>query len=239
MSVFKPPVPILYEDNHLLVVNKRVSDIVQGDQTGDVSMDRLLKDFIKERDRKPGAVFMGIPHRLDRPVSGVVIFAKTSKALSRMANMFKEKKVEKIYHAIVERCPEPESGILEHYLTRNTKQNKSYAHTGQVPGSKWARLSYCRLASSDHYHLLEIVLETGRHHQIRAQLAAQGSVIKGDRKYGAKRSNKNGGISLHARKVSFIHPVKNEPIEIVAPYPKMDIYPVFKIKDRETGSEVR
>jgi 23S rRNA pseudouridine1911/1915/1917 synthase len=219
----------LYEDNHLLAVNKRVSDIVQGDQTGDVSMDRLLKDFIKVRDRKPGEVFMGIPHRLDRPVSGVVIFAKTSKALSRMANMFKEKEVEKIYHAIVEKCPQPESGILEHYLTRNTKQNKSYTHVSEVPGSKWARLSYCKLASSDHYHLLEVVLETGRHHQIRAQLAAQGSVIKGDRKYGAKRSNKNGGISLHARKVSFIHPVKKEPIEIVAPYPKMDIFPVFKI----------
>jgi len=213
-----------------MVVNKRVSDIVQGDQTGDISMDRLLKDFIKARDSKPGEVFMGIPHRLDRPVSGAVIFAKTSKALSRMANMFKEKEVEKIYHAIVEKCPQPESGILEHYLTRNTKQNKSYTHTSEVPGSKWARLSYHKLASSDRYHLLEVVLETGRHHQIRAQLAAQGSVIKGDRKYGAKRSNKNGGISLHARKVSFIHPVKNEPVEIVAPYPKMDIFPVFKVR---------
>lgn len=212
-----------------MVVNKRVSDIVQGDQTGDISMDRLLKDFIKVRDSKPGEVFMGIPHRLDRPVSGAVIFAKTSKALSRMANMFKEKEVEKIYHAIVEKCPQPESGILEHYLTRNTKQNKSYVHNSEVSGSKWARLSYRKLASSDHYHLLEVLLETGRHHQIRAQLAAQGSVIKGDRKYGAKRSNKNGGISLHARKVSFIHPVKKEPVEIVAPYPKMDIFPVFKV----------
>lgn len=225
-----PPVPILYEDNHLLVVNKRVSDIVQGDQTGDVSLDRLLKDFIKERDHKPGEVFLGIPHRLDRPVSGAVIFAKTSKALSRMALMFKEKEVEKIYHAIVVESPSPEDGVLEHYITRNTKQNKSYVHRKEVPDSKWARLQYRKLASSDHYHLLEVVLETGRHHQIRAQLAHMGCVIKGDRKYGARRSNKNGGISLHARRVSFIHPVRNEPVEVVAPYPKMDIYPVFKVK---------
>ena len=210
-----------------MIVNKRTSDIVQGDQTGDLSLDKLMKAFIKERDRKPGEVFMGIPHRLDRPVSGVVILAKTSKALSRMAQMFKEKEVEKIYHAIVVERPNPESGTLEHYLTRNTKQNKSYVHKKEVPDSKWARLHYRLLASSDHYHLLEVVLETGRHHQIRAQLADMGCVIKGDRKYGARRTNKNGGISLHARSVSFIHPVKNEPIEVVAPYPKMDIFPVF------------
>ena len=220
--------PILFEDNHLLIVNKRISDIVQGDQTGDVSLDKLLKEFIKGRDKKPGEVFMGIPHRLDRPVSGAVIFAKTSKALSRMAKLFKDKEVEKIYHAIVEQCPQPESGILEHYLTRNTKQNKSYVHDREVAGSKMARLQYRKLASSDHYHLLEVVLETGRHHQIRAQLAAIGSVVKGDRKYGARRSNKNGGISLHARRVAFIHPVKKEPVEVTAPYPKMDIFPVFK-----------
>ncbi len=223
-----PPVTILYEDNHLMVVNKRVSDIVQGDKTGDVSLDRLLKEYIKERDGKPGEVFLGIPHRLDRPVSGAVVFAKTSKALSRMAQLFKEKEVEKIYHAIVERCPEPEAGVLEHYMTRNTKQNKSYVHDREVPGSKLARLSYRKLASSDHYHLLEVVLETGRHHQIRAQLAAIGSVIKGDRKYGARRTNKNGGISLHARRIAFIHPVRKERVEVVAPYPKMDIFPVFK-----------
>ena len=223
-----PPVTILYEDNHLMVVNKRVSDIVQGDKTGDVSLDRLLKEYIKERDGKPGEVFLGIPPRLDRPVSGAVVFAKTSKALSRMAQLFKEKEVEKIYHAIVERCPEPEAGVLEHYMTRNTKQNKSYVHDREVAGSKLARLSYRKLASSDHYHLLEVVLETGRHHQIRAQLAAMGSVIKGDRKYGARRTNKNGGISLHARKIAFIHPVRKERVEVVAPYPKMDIFPVFK-----------
>lgn len=210
-----------------MIVNKRTSDIVQGDQTGDISLDKLMKNFIKERDSKPGEVFMGIPHRLDRPVSGAVILAKTSKALSRMALMFKEKEVEKIYHAIVVERPVPESGTLEHYLTRNTKQNKSYVHKKEVPNSKWSRLHYKLLASSDHYHLLEIILETGRHHQIRAQLADIGCVIKGDRKYGARRSNKNGGISLHARSVSFIHPVKKEQIEIVAPYPKLDIFPVF------------
>jgi len=211
-----------------MIVNKRVSDIVQGDQTGDVSLDKLLKDFIKLRENKPGEVFLGIPHRLDRPVSGAVVFAKTSKALSRMAQLFKDKEIEKTYHAIVVDCPDPESGILEHFITRNTRQNKSYVHNREVPDSKWARLSYRKLASSDRYHLLEILLETGRHHQIRAQLAGVGSVIKGDRKYGARRSNKNGGISLHARQISFIHPVKKEALKIVAPYPKMDIFPVFK-----------
>lgn len=225
--MLKPPATILYEDNHLLIVNKRVSQIVQGDKTGDVSMDRLLKDFIKKRDNKPGEVFLGIPHRLDRPVSGAVVFAKTSKALSRMAGLFKEKEVEKIYHAIVEKCPEPGSGTLEHYLTRNTKQNKSYVHSKEVKDSKFALLHYRKMASSDRYHLLEIKLETGRHHQIRAQLAGIGSIIKGDRKYGARRSNPNGGISLHARKISFIHPVNKEQIEVIAPYPKMDIFPVF------------
>jgi 23S rRNA pseudouridine1911/1915/1917 synthase len=229
--VLKPPATILYEDNHLLLVNKRVSQIVQGDKTGDLSLDQLLKDFIKERDNKPGEVFLGIPHRLDRPVSGVVVFAKTSKALSRMAGLFKEKKVEKIYHAIVEKSPVPPAGTLEHYLTRNTRQNKSYVHRQEVKESKLALLHYRKLASSDRYHLLEIELETGRHHQIRAQLAGIGSIIKGDRKYGAKRSNPNGGISLHARKISFIHPVKKEQIEVIAPYPKMDIYPVFFKKD--------
>jgi len=200
---------------------------VQGDKTGDVSLDKLLKDFIKQRDNKPGEVFLGIPHRLDRPVSGAVVFAKTSKALSRMASLFKEKEVEKIYHAIVEKCPEPGSGTLENYLTRNTKQNKSYVHSKEVKDSKHAILHYRKLASSDRYHLLEIELETGRHHQIRAQLAGIGSIIKGDRKYGARRSNPNGGISLHARKISFIHPVKKEQLEVMAPYPKMDIFPVF------------
>ncbi len=227
MNILKPPATILYEDNHLMIVNKRVSHIVQGDKTGDRSLDKLLKDFIKERDNKPGEVFLGIPHRLDRPVSGAVVFAKTSKALSRMAEMFKEKEVEKIYHAIVERCPQPESGTLEHYLTRNTKQNKCYTHDSEVKGSKFARLHYRKLAASDRYFLLEVNLETGRHHQIRVQLSTIGSVIKGDRKYGARKNNPNGGIGLHARKISFIHPVKKEKIEVVAPYPKMEIFPLF------------
>lgn len=227
MADLKPPVTILYEDNHLIIVNKRVSDIVQGDSSGDRSLDVLLKEFIRARDHKPGEVFLGIPHRLDRPVSGVVVYAKTSKALSRMSNLFREKDIEKVYHAIVEKCPQPPSGTLVHHLTRNTRQNKSYLHSEQVQGSKEARLHYRLLASSDRYSLLEIILETGRHHQIRAQLAGIGSVIKGDRKYGARRSNQNGGISLHARKISFIHPVRGERLEVVAPYPKMDIYPVF------------
>jgi len=229
------PVPILYEDNHLLIVNKRVSDIVQGDQTGDPSLDQLLKAFIKERDHKPGEVFLGIPHRLDRPVSGVVVFAKTSKALSRMAQLFKDKEIEKIYHAVVTEKPSPPTGSLEHYITRNTRQNKSYTHRKEVSDSKWARLHYKLLASSDHYHLLEVELETGRHHQIRAQLAALGCVIKGDRKYGARRSNKNGGISLHARSIRFVHPVRKEALEVEAPYPKMDIFPVF-FKKKQGGS---
>lgn len=224
----KPPIPILYEDNHLLVVNKRVSDIVQGDQTGDPSMDRILKEFIRIRDKKPGEVFLGIPHRLDRPVSGAVVFAKTGKALTRMTALFKEKEVTKVYHAIVETPPEPPSGELEHFITRNTKQNKSYTHLQEVAGSKWARLQYSLIGSSDRYHLLEILLETGRHHQIRAQLAAKGWVIRGDRKYGARRTNKNGGISLHSREISFIHPVKKEQLKVVAPYPPGDIFHFFE-----------
>lgn len=229
MDPFEPS-QILYEDNHLIIVNKRVSDIVQGDQSGDTSLDNLIREFIKERDNKPGDVFLGIPHRIDRPVSGVVVFAKTSKALSRMAQMFKEKTVEKIYYAIVANRPAKDEDTLEHYLTRNTKQNKSYTHSKEVPGSKFARLHFRILGSSDNYHLLEVVLETGRHHQIRAQLAAIGCPIKGDRKYGSRRTNKNGGISLHARRISFVHPVKKENIEVTAPFPKWDIFPVFKVK---------
>ena len=227
MNNLKAPFTILYEDNHLMIVNKRVSDIVQGDISGDKSMDVLLKEFIRIRDHKPGEAYLGIPHRLDRPVSGAVVFAKTSKALSRMSALFREKEIEKVYHAIVEKSPRPEAGTLEHFLTRNTKQNKSYIHSHEVSGSKQAILHYRKLASSDRYHLLEVRLETGRHHQIRAQLAGIGCIIKGDRKYGAKRSNKNGGISLHARSISFVHPVKSERVEVVAPYPKMDIFPVF------------
>ena len=220
-------IEVLYEDNHLVVLNKNVSDIVQGDQTGDVSLDQKLKGFLKERDAKPGNVFVGIPHRLDRPVSGVVVYTKTGKALSRMTSLFREKALEKTYLAVVGTIPDPPAATLEHYLTRNTKQNKSYCHTNPVRDAKQAVLHYRYLASSDRYHLLEIRLETGRHHQIRAQLSAIGCPIKGDVKYGAKRPNRDGGISLHARRISFIHPVKNTPLEVVAPFPDRDIFHLF------------
>jgi len=219
---------ILYEDNHLIILNKGVSDIVQGDQSGDLSLDQKLKEFIRERDAKPGNVFVGIPHRLDRPVSGVVVYTKTGKALGRMTALFREKEVEKIYYAIVSEIPDPAAGKLEHYITRNTRQNKSYCHNSMVNGAKHAVLQYRHLSSSERYHLLEIRLETGRHHQIRAQLAAIGLPIKGDVKYGAKRPNRDGGISLHARKITFMHPVRKEPLEVIAPFPKGDIFGVLQ-----------
>ena len=224
----KHGIDILYEDNHLIILNKKISDIVQGDKTGDISMDSKLKAYLKERDNKPGNVFVGIPHRLDRPVSGAVVFAKTSKALSRLTEMFREKQVQKIYHAITGNPPEHAEARLEHYLTRNTKQNKSYCSKTSRTGGKHAVLHYRQIASSDTYYLFEIELETGRHHQIRAQLAAIGCPIKGDLKYGAPRSNRNKGISLHARKISFVHPVKKESLEVLAPYPDGDIFDVFK-----------
>lgn len=222
-------IDILYEDNHLVVLNKGVSDIVQGDQSGDESLDQKLKGFIRERDAKPGNVFVGIPHRLDRPVSGVMVYTKTGKGLSRMTSLFREKEIEKIYYAIVENQPNPPAARLDHYITRNTRQNKSYCHPKEVRDSKHAVLEYRHLGVSDRYHLLEILLETGRHHQIRAQLATIGLPIKGDIKYGAKRPNRNGGISLHARKIAFIHPVKKKPLEIIAPFPKGDIFPYFEM----------
>lgn len=225
----KHGIQILYEDNHLIILNKGVSDIVQGDKSGDVSLDNKIKAFLKERDNKPGNVFVGIPHRLDRPVSGAIVYAKTGKALGRMAQLFKEKDVLKVYHAITYHPPQQKSGTLSHFITRNTRQNKSYCHTSEVRDGKHAVLHYRYLASSERFHLLEIVLETGRHHQIRAQLAAINCVIKGDLKYGAPRSNKNGGISLHARRISFIHPVSKEQIEVVAPYPQEDIFKVFDV----------
>lgn len=218
---------ILYEDNHLVVLNKRVSDIVQGDKTGDVPLDRKLHNFLKERDARPGNVFVGIPHRLDRPVSGAMVYTRTSKALSRMTKLFREKEIVKIYYAVVEKRPDPLMGHLEHFITRNTRQNKAYCHDRQVKDSKPASLNYRLLASIDKYHLLEVHLLTGRHHQIRAQLSAIGCPVRGDLKYGARRSNRNGGISLHARRLSFIHPVKQVPVEIVAPYPEEDIFELF------------
>ncbi len=225
-------IQILYEDNHLIALNKRVSDIVQGDKTGDRSLDRILVEFLKRRDQKPGNVFVGVPHRLDRPVSGVVVYAKTGKALSRMTQLFREKQVEKVYDALVEQRPDPPEGKLEHFMTRNTRQNKSYCHAEEVKDSKLAVLSYRLVSSLNRYHLVEVHLETGRHHQIRAQLAAMGCPIRGDVKYGARRPNKNKGISLHARRIAFMHPVRKEPLEIVAPYPEDDI---FILKDSRTA----
>ncbi|PCE63895.1 RluA family pseudouridine synthase [Sediminicola luteus] len=215
---------ILYEDNHLIAVNKRVGDLVQGDKTGDIPLPDLVKAYLKAKYQKPGAVFLGVVHRLDRPTSGVVVFARTSKALSRMNRLFAEKDTQKTYWALVENTRIPESGELQHWLVRNTKQNKSYAHHKEVPNAKKARLFYTIRKRLERYQLLEIDLLTGRHHQIRAQLNAIGAHIKGDLKYGAKRSNPDGGICLHARKLCFTHPVKKEPICIEAPVPPTGIW---------------
>ena len=208
---------ILYEDNHLIVINKRVGEIVQGDKTGDEPLSETLKAFIAQRDAKPGHVFMGVPHRLDRPVSGIAVFAKTSKCLERLNEIFRTGAVKKTYWALTAVRPEPAEGELHHWLYRNEKQNKTYAYDHQKPGTKEARLRYKVLQDTDRYHLIEVELLTGRHHQIRCQLSTIGCPIKGDLKYGAPRSNKDGGISLHARSIEFIHPVRKEPIKVVAP----------------------
>jgi 23S rRNA pseudouridine1911/1915/1917 synthase len=213
---------VIYEDNHIIAVNKTCSEIVQGDKTGDIPLSETVKQWLKEKYDKKGNVFIGVPHRLDRPVSGLVLFAKTDKALSRLNEMFREGNIEKIYWAIVKNPPETNEGELIHYLVRNEKQNKSYAGNIEKPHSKKAILSYKTMAKSDHYFLLEIDLKTGRHHQIRCQLAQIGSPIKGDLKYGFDRSNPDGGISLHARKIKFIHPVSKEKIELIAPVPSND-----------------
>ncbi len=211
---------VLYEDNHIIVVNKTAGEIVQGDKTGDTPLGEAVKAYIKEKYAKPGAVFLGVVHRLDRPVSGVVVFARTSKALARLNEMFRTGKVQKTYHAIVCNPPARPEAELTHWLTRNERQNKAYAHPREVAGSKQAVLDYRHLASSERYHLLEVNLHTGRHHQIRCQLSAIGCSIKGDLKYGAPRSNPDGSICLHARSVSFEHPVSHRQISVVAPYPE-------------------
>ena len=212
---------ILYEDNHLLVVNKRVGEIVQGDKTGDEPLSEKYKAFIAQRDDKPGQVFMGLPHRLDRPVSGITILAKTSKALERLNAMFRESDVHKFYWALVCREPQLPQGRLEDMLWRNEKQNKSYvARPGSArKDAKLAKLNYTQIGRTDRYWLVEVELLTGRHHQIRCQLANMGCPIKGDLKYGASRSNPDGGISLHARRITFIHPVRKEPMTVEAPVP--------------------
>lgn len=215
----KDNLQILYEDNHLIIVNKRVGDIVQGDKTGDTPLSEVIKAYIAHKYNKPGNVFLGVAHRLDRPTSGAIIFAKTSKALSRLNAMLKKKAIKKTYWAIVKNRPETDSGTLIHYLKKNPKNNKSTSFPKPTKDAKKAVLHYRIIKELNNYYLLEIDLETGRHHQIRTQLAAINCPIKGDLKYGFPRSNKNGGIHLHARKVSFIHPIKKEPLNIAAPSP--------------------
>lgn len=218
---------ILYEDNHLIAINKKPSQIVQGDKTGDQPLVEMVKEFIKKKYNKPGDVYLGIPHRLDRPVSGVVLFARTSKALARLNKMFKEKTIHKSYWAVVKNQPPHESDTLIHYLKRNTEKNKSFAHDKEVPDSKMAALYYRIISASQNYFLLEVILKTGRHHQIRAQLAKIGCPVKGDLKYGFDRSNPDGSIHLHARKVTFVHPVSLEKIEIIAKPPKDVLWDLF------------
>ena len=218
---------VVYEDNHIIVVNKTSSEIVQGDKTGDIPLSETVKQYLKEKYQKPGNVFVGVTHRLDRPVSGLVVFAKTSKALSRLNEMFKNSEVKKTYWAIVKECPRELEGELVHYLVRNEKQNKSYAYDKEVPDSKKAILHYRLIARSQNYNLLEVDLKTGRHHQIRCQLAKMGCPIKGDLKYGFARSNPDGSICLHARRISFIHPVSKEQIDLEAPVPLGNLWSGF------------
>ena len=211
---------VLYEDNHIIIVNKAVGEIVQGDKTGDKPLSEIVAEYLKEKHHKPGAAFVGVPHRLDRPTSGIVVLAKTSKALERLNEMFRRGDVQKTYWALVANRPRQEEGELTHWLTRNEKQNKSYASDRERPGSKQAILRYKLLCSLTRYHLLEVELLTGRHHQIRCQLAHIGCPIRGDLKYGYPRSNPDGSISLHARRVIFDHPVSHELIDVVAPVPQ-------------------
>jgi 23S rRNA pseudouridine1911/1915/1917 synthase len=218
---------ILFEDNHFIAVNKRPSEIVQGDKTGDAPMGESIKQWLREKYNKPGDVFLGVIHRLDRPVSGVVLFAKTSKGLSRMNEVFRERKVTKTYWAVVGNAPTKEKDTLKHWLKKNEAANKSFASLKEVPGSLFSELDYELIARSDRYFLLEVNPHTGRHHQIRVQLSTMGCPIKGDLKYGSKRSNPDGSIHLHARKLEFIHPIKNEPVSIIAPPPEETVWKVL------------
>ncbi len=219
---------VVYEDNHIIIVNKESGEIVQGDKTGDIPLSETVKAYIKEKYAKPGAVFLGVVHRLDRPVSGLVVFARTSKALSRLNDMFRNGEVHKTYWAIVQQRPEHEEGTLVNWLVRNEKQNKSYAYQREVPNSKKAILKYRMIGQSERYYLLEVNLLTGRHHQIRCQLAAMGCPIKGDLKYGAKRSNPDGSISLLAHRVEFIHPVSKQHIVVESPIPEDNLWQNIK-----------
>ncbi len=213
---------IIFEDNHLLIINKQAGELVQADAQGETGLEDAVKEFIKKRDNKPGAVFLGVVHRIDRPVSGAVIFAKTSKALTRMNLMVKDRDIKKKYLAVVERKPATESETLTHFVARNSKKNRSYAFDRPTQGAKESVLIYNLIGASQHYYLLDIELITGRHHQVRSQLSKIGSPIKGDLKYGAPRSNKDGSISLHARSLEFMHPVTKEKMFVVAPVPMQD-----------------
>ena len=219
---------VLYEDNHIIVINKAAGEIVQGDKTGDKSLCDTIKAFLKEKYAKPGNVFVGLPHRLDRPVSGVVVFAKTSKALERLNTMFRDGGVKKIYWAITKSCPIPSSGEIDSWILRNEKMNKSFSYPKEVKGSKHALLYYRHIAASQSYNLIEVELKTGRHHQIRCQLSSIGCPIKGDLKYGSKRSNPDGSILLHARYIEFIHPVSKELIQVTAPVPQDKLWQSFE-----------
>ena len=220
---------VVYEDNHIIVVNKTASEIVQADKTGDTPLSETVKQYLKEKYQKPGNVFLGVRHRLDRPVSGLVIFAKTSKALTRLNEMFRAGEVKKTYWAVVKNAPKESEGELVHFLVRNEKQNKSYAYDKEVPNSKKAVLDYRLIGRSENYYLLEVDLKTGRHHQIRCQLAKMGCPIKGDLKYGSPRSNPDGSICLHARRVRFVHPVSKELIELKAPLPEGNLWKGFEL----------
>jgi 23S rRNA pseudouridine1911/1915/1917 synthase len=220
---------VVYEDNHIIVVNKTASEIVQGDKTGDTPLSEMVQLYLKEKYNKPGNVFIGVPHRLDRPVSGLVVLAKTSKALARLNDMFRNGDVKKTYWAIVKERPKELEGELQHWLVRNEKQNKSYAYDKEVKNSKKAILCYKLIAHSVNYHLLEVDLKTGRHHQIRCQLAKMGCPIKGDLKYGSPRSNPDGSICLHARRVRFIHPVSKQEIDLTAPLPQGNLWAGFDV----------
>ena len=221
---------VLYEDNHIIIINKLPGEIVQADRSGDVTLMDDVKDYLKVKYGKPGNVFLGLPHRLDRPTSGIVVFAKTDKALSRLSQMFRDGKMEKIYWAVVDRPMTSPSGLLKHYIYRDSEKNKSFAYNSpdrRRGDLQEARLEYRTIGQSERYTLLEIHLLTGRHHQIRAQLAACGVHIKGDLKYGFPRSNADGGICLHSREISFIHPVSREEVHVVAPVPVDPIWGYF------------
>ena len=220
MNSTKENLQVLFEDNHIIIVNKRAGDITQGDKTGDKPLSDVVKEYVKDKYNKPGLVFIGTVHRLDRPTSGIVIFARTSKALERLNKMLRDKTIQKTYWALVKNAPKTPANTLTNFLKKDTKKNKSFVYKKEIEGSKNAILHYTVLKKLENYFLIEIDLETGRHHQIRTQLAHIGSAIKGDLKYGFPRSNKDGSISLHARKIKFIHPVSKEEIAITAPTPK-------------------